>query len=138
MEKSEEKIKNEKYELLVNELLRHSDREHEQNKRRIRIGLRCIVIIPVLFILLMFTVTSNKTVFLLLWILSVVVITMILIGIEYSDYKLQLRTQELREESKGIDSLTADRLRVVEQEMIRIQTNLDDFFSESDEEEEES
>ena len=42
---------------------------HEQNQKRIKIGLRCIYIIPLFFlVLLMIVPDSSKIIFLVLWI----------------------------------------------------------------------
>ena len=63
---------------------------HEQNQKRIKIGLRCIYIIPLFFlVLLMIVPDSSKIIFLVLWIVSLFAIAVYLIGVEYVDYKLQ-------------------------------------------------
>ena len=54
---------------------------HEQNQKRIKIGLRCIYIIPLFF--------------LVLWIVSLFAIAVYLIGVEYVDYKLQEKMNEI-------------------------------------------
>ena len=54
---------------------------HEQNQKRIKIGLRCIYIIPLFF--------------LVLWIVSLFAIAVYLIGVEYVDYTLQEKMNEI-------------------------------------------
>lgn len=69
---------------------------HEQNQKRIKIGLRCIYIIPLFFlVLLMIVPDSSKIIFLVLWIVSLFVIAVYLIGVEYVDYKLQEKMNEI-------------------------------------------
>ena len=69
---------------------------HEQNQKRIKIGLRCIYIIPLFFlVLLMIMPDSSKIIFLVLWIVSLFAIAVYLIGVEYVDYKLQEKMNEI-------------------------------------------
>lgn len=69
---------------------------HEQNQKRIKIGLRCIYIIPLFFlVLLMIVPDSSKLIFLVLWIVSLFAIAVYLIGVEYVDYKLQEKMNEI-------------------------------------------
>ena len=75
----------EKYETLYRELLKYSEETHERNKKRISAGIKCLIIIPVLLLILLFNVTSNKIAFLIIWIMSVLIITGVLIAIEYKD-----------------------------------------------------
>ena len=69
---------------------------HEQNQKRIKIGLRCIYIIPLFFlVLLMIVPDSSKLIFLVLWIVSLFAIAVYLIGVEYVDYKLREKMNEI-------------------------------------------
>ena len=69
---------------------------HEQNQKRIKIGLRCIYIIPLFFlVLLMIVPDSSKIIFLVLWIVSLFAIAVYLIGVEYVGYKLQEKMNEI-------------------------------------------
>ena len=69
---------------------------HEQNQKRIKIGLRCIYIIPLFFlVLLMIVPDSSKLIFLVLCIVSLFAIAVYLIGVEYVDYKLQEKMNEI-------------------------------------------
>jgi uncharacterized protein involved in cysteine biosynthesis len=127
-----------KNEILINELLQYAEDAHERNKKRIDVGLKCLCIIPVVLLILMFTVTSNRMAFLVLWIGSVLIITGALIGIEYSDYKLQMKLNEYREERNEIESLTADQMHFVGRRVRKIHEDLDEMFKipENDEEDE--
>ena len=69
---------------------------HVQNQKRIKIGLRCIYIIPLFFlVLLMIVPDSSKIIFLVLWIVSLFAIAVYLFGVEYVDYKLQEKMNEI-------------------------------------------
>ena len=62
--------KKEDYEKLYDMLLGYEQEIHKKNQKRIRIGLRCLIIIPLIFLALLFWTESSKIVFLILWIVS--------------------------------------------------------------------
>lgn len=81
---------------MYNKLVGYEKTIHEQNQKRIKIGLRCIYIIPLFFlVLLMIVPDSSKIIFLVLWIVSLFAIAVYLIGVEYVDYKLQEKMNEI-------------------------------------------
>lgn len=72
----------------------YAEHMHEQNRRRIKNGLRCIYIVPAVFLFLMFATESSKIIFLVLWIVSLFGIAVYLIVVEYQDYMLQEKMKE--------------------------------------------
>lgn len=54
-----------------------------------RSALKSLLIVPTIFLILLFLTHSSKTIFLVLWIVSMFVIACILIVIEYQDYTLR-------------------------------------------------
>ena len=42
--------------------------EHKTHQNRIKWGIRCVIIIPILFLILMFTMESSKYIYLKLWV----------------------------------------------------------------------
>lgn len=56
--------KKEKYEQMYEMLVTYERKIHEKNQKRISIGLKCIIIIPLIFLFLLFWTESNKVVFL--------------------------------------------------------------------------
>ena len=58
--------KKEDYEKLYDMLLGYEQEIHKKNQKRIRIGLRCLIIIPLIFLALLFWTESSKIVFLIL------------------------------------------------------------------------
>lgn len=122
-------LEEEKYKILYDEFMNYSNQMHKKNKRRIIVGLKCLCIIPILFLILMFTVTENRAAFLVIWILSVLLITSFLIYVEYVDYRLQNQLNKISGTEKTIDALTSDKLRKVQRKARRIQYGLDELFS---------
>ena len=66
--------KKEDYEKLYDMLLGYEQEIHKKNQKRIRIGLRCLIIIPLIFLALLFWTESSKIVFLILWIVSLFIL----------------------------------------------------------------
>lgn len=86
---------------------------HEKNQKRIKVGIRLVVIIPLIFLFVMFKLESSKVVFLVLWIASLFGISIYLIGVEYMDYQLQRKLSELGiREEETIKGLLKEESRV--------------------------
>ena len=77
------------YEQKYNDLVAGLEKMHSKNVSRTRAALRSLLIIPTVFLILLFMTESSKTVFLVLWIASMFVIACVLIVIEYQDYLLR-------------------------------------------------
>ena len=71
----------------------------------IRYGFLAIIIIPLIFLFLLFWTESNKVVFLILWIVSLFLLAAYLILVEYMDYNLQEKLSEINDEGTRVDSL---------------------------------
>lgn len=98
---------------------------HEQNQKRIKIGLRCIYIIPLFFlVLLMIVPDSSKIIFLVLWILSLFAIAVYLIGVEYVDYKLQEKMNEI----SGCDAQSVSPVVQIEDRVQEIAERVEQKF----------
>lgn len=69
--------------------------------KRIKYGFLCMLIIPLIFLILMFSLDS-KLVFLILWIVSLIVLSLYLIVVEYIHDKIQQQTD--------LNGLTSDEL----------------------------
>ena len=76
-------------------ILEYQQEMHEKNQKRIKYGIRCVLMIPLIFMAVMFALDSNKVVFLVLWIVSLFAISIYLIVVEYSDYQAQMKLSEL-------------------------------------------
>jgi hypothetical protein len=77
------------YEKMYNDLMACLNDMHEHNVHRMRMALRSLLIVPTIFLVMLFFTNSSKTIFLVLWIVSMFVIAVILIVIEYQDYTLR-------------------------------------------------
>ena len=84
-----------KYHQLYDRLLDEVKRLHELIKVGIRQGLKMLVIVPLLFMLVMFLTQGSKGIFLVLWIVSTFVIAAFLIALEYVDHGIQKRLEEI-------------------------------------------
>lgn len=120
----------EKYENMYERLVSYEKGIHEQNQRRIRIGLKCILVIPLIFLLLLFWTDSNKVVFLILWIVSLFGIAVYLISVEYIDYNLQEKLNEICSEDQGtVDALLGQKLDTVGEGIRHMVEKLDDSLN---------
>lgn len=98
---------------------------HEQNQKLIKIGLRCIYIIPLFFlVLLMIVPDSSKIIFLVLWIVSLFAIAVYLIGVEYVDYKLQEKMNEI----SGCDAQSVSPVVQIEDRVQEIAERVEQKF----------
>ena len=77
------------YEEIFQKVLDYEQTLHEKNRKRIKIGLKCIWIVPRFFLALLFLTGSNKVIFLILWIVSLFALSIYLIVVEYMDHNLQ-------------------------------------------------
>lgn len=85
----------EEEQLIFNKMLEYYTESHRKNKKRIRVGMICMIVIPLIFLMLMFTMNSSKIVYLVFWIISLFALCTYLIAVEYMDYNLQERMKEL-------------------------------------------
>lgn len=85
----------EKYKEMYDKFINYEQNLHEQNQKRIRVGLKINIILPLFFLILSFAISEGKLVFLLLWIISLFGIATYLIYVEYSDYKMLEQLKEL-------------------------------------------
>ena len=114
--------KNKKYHQLYDRLLQEVELLHERIKVGIRQGLKMLVIVPLLFMLVMFLTQGSKGIFLVLWIVSTFVIAAFLIALEYVDHGIQKRLEEITgmENTLPEDSIMPDieieELRLIAQD----------------------
>lgn len=114
-----DKQKLEKFENLYEMVMDFEKKSHEKNQKRIRIGLRCLYIIPAIFLFLLMVMKSSKIIFLALWIISLFILAVYLIVVEYMDYNLQNHVNKLEGKKNGeVESLI---------EMDRFEKNVDRF-----------
>mgnify|MGYP006345997157 FL=1 len=122
--------KEKKYEKMYDILLDYEQKIHQKNQKRIRIGLKCIILIPLIFLILLFWTGSSKTIFLVLWIVSLFVIATYLIAVEYGDYKLQEKLNELDDRGDAsVESLLGNGILDAENTLKTAIQKLDDSLN---------
>lgn len=90
---------------MYNRLMEYERQQHESNQKKIKVGIRLLWIIPLIFLALLFITDSSKPIFLVLWIVSLFVLAVYLIMVEYADYNLQEKMNEINGNRDGFDSL---------------------------------
>lgn len=67
---------------------------HEKNQKKIRVGLKVNILLPLVFLVISFISNGSKLVFLILWIVSLFGISFYLLYIEFTDFKMQHKMRE--------------------------------------------
>ena len=80
--------------VVIAEITAFAENMHAKNQHKKKVCLRCMMIIPLVFMVLMFTMDTAKVVYLLLWVIS------LFIFIDYIDDKLARKLNELNIEIK--------------------------------------
>ncbi len=62
---------------------------HKKNQKKIRVGLKINLLLPLIFLVISFLSDRSKLAFLVLWIVSLFGISFYLLYVEYMDFKLQ-------------------------------------------------
>ena len=98
---------NKQMDQLYGQFIKYQERLHEKNQRKIRIGLKVNILLPLVFLIISFMSDASKLVFLVLWIVSLFGIAFYLLYVEYTDTKMQEKMQEfgLVEEGTEHDAL---------------------------------
>ena len=87
-------------------------REHKRNKDRIKYGIIAMLVIPIIFLTLLFVVNSSKVIFLVMWIASLFIISGYLIAIEYKDYIVGNEYDDsLIDTAKAISDITKNYIK---------------------------
>ena len=97
-------MSNDKYRKAYNMVIEYEKEAHRKNQRRIAVGLKLIIIIPLIFLALLFFTGSSKVIFLILWIVSLFILAAYLITVEYMDYNLMERMAKLRGQDKDMEN----------------------------------
>lgn len=97
-------MSNDKYRKAYNMVIEYEKEAHRKNQKRIAVGLKLIIIIPLIFLALLFFTGSSKVIFLILWIVSLFILAAYLITVEYMDYNLMERMAKLRGENDDMEN----------------------------------
>lgn len=96
-----------KYSQLYQALLQEVLQFHNGNQRRIRKGMLSLLLVPLVFLVLLFLSEGSRVIFLLLWIVSMFGIAAYLITVEYIDYEMQNKVKRITKKEVELDQLTA-------------------------------
>ena len=96
-----------KYSQLYQALLQEVLQFHNGNQRRIRKGMLSLLLVPLVFLVLLFLSEGSRVIFLLLWIVSMFGIAAYLIAVEYVDYEMQNKVKKITQKEVELDQLTA-------------------------------
>ena len=91
------------YEKIYRQVKEYEARMHEKNQRKIRMGFKINIIIPLVFLFLCFIIPGTKFLFLMLWIISLFGIAFYLLYVEYTDYKALNKMKEFGVIDEDID-----------------------------------
>lgn len=94
-----------KYEQMYRRIMKYEDEIHKANQKRIKTGMKCLIFVPLIFLFLLFVTDSDKVIFLVLWIVSLFLIAIYLIYVEYSDFLLQEEIGKLADQEREIEGL---------------------------------
>lgn len=110
-----------------------SEKLHAKNQKRIKNGIICIFVIPLIFLIVLFAADSSKVVYLLLWVISMFIIAAYLISVAYIDYTMQEKLEKL-----GLEIKNGDRALIGNdfETLIDAVKNKRPLFSSSDEDDE--
>ena len=104
---------------------------HEANQKRIRVGLKVNIFLPLVFLFLSFVTNGSKLVFLILWIVSLFGIAAYLIYVEYMDYKLQEQLADFNGEKDEIrPALIGANVEAAEEQISHRIDRIDDIIEE--------
>ena len=95
----------EKQDNRYNNLSSYAKELHENNKKRIKISGIVLLLLPVVLGLIRWMTDSDKTVFLMIWVLCMFVLSVYLVSVEYLDHVLQKRINGMSNSEEHYDSL---------------------------------
>ena len=94
-----------RYEALYTQLLERGLVMHINNKKRIKVGLIILVLLPVILDIIRILTGSDKIVFLIIWVICMFVLCIYLIWIEYIDDSVQKTLEEVTDTEADFDVL---------------------------------
>ena len=99
---------NKKYEKVYSELLEFVINLHERNKKRIKYGKIFLVILPIILVFIRLFTNGDKVVFLIIWVITMFMAAVYLIGIEYLDESIKKKLSDMTDKEMELDSLLED------------------------------
>lgn len=97
-----------RYDNLYAEMLQYVKELHEKNKKRIKTGIILLFVLPVVLGLVRWLTDSDKTVFLILWVIGMFILAAYLISIEYMDHTIQEKLKTMTDTEEDLGGLLDD------------------------------
>ncbi|MBQ9391650.1 MAG: hypothetical protein IJU02_05620 [Lachnospiraceae bacterium] len=91
------------YEKIYDKFIEYETHLHEKNQRKIKVGFKVNILLPLVFLFLCFIIPGTKFLFLMLWIISLFGIAAYLVYVEYTDYKMLSKMKEFGVYDEDID-----------------------------------
>jgi len=108
-------------ELVYEKFMELQQQVHIKNQKKIKVGLKVNIFLPLIFLVISFITERSKLVFLVLWIVSLFGISFYLLYVEFMDFKLQEQLQEL-----GIMEKEAEAQILIGEEVLQ---GIDDIYN---------
>ena len=108
-----------------NNLSSYAKELHENNKKRIKISGIVLILLPVILGLIRWMTDSDKTVFLMIWVLCMFILSVYLVSIEYLDHVLQKRINGMTGPEEQYDSLVNGEEIIPDKVKERVRDRLD-------------
>ncbi len=83
-----------KHEEMMELFIDYQKQLHEKNQKKIRVGLKVNILLPLVFLIISFLTNGSKLIFLILWIVSLFGISFYLLYVEFTDFKMQEKMKE--------------------------------------------
>lgn len=96
------------YAELYERLFEKGETMHANNKKRIRIGLILLGLLPVILIIIRLLTDSDRVVFLIIWVLCMFAICIYLVSIEFIDDSLRKTLEDVTERDTDFGELIPD------------------------------
>jgi hypothetical protein len=97
---------------LYERLLVRGEAMHANNKKRIRVGLILLGLLPVILIIIRLLTDSDRVVFLIIWVLCMFAVCIYLISIEFIDDSLGKTLEDVTEKEADFGVLIPDSAEV--------------------------
>ena len=110
----EDRKQDNRYEALYTQLLERGMDLHMNNKRRIRVALIVLVLLPVILDIIRNLTESDKVLFLIIWVICMFAVCIYLISIEYIDDTVKKTLEEVTDREADFDVLFVDGDKIEE------------------------
>ena len=106
-------------------LVLYAEELHAKNKKRIKASGIALIVLPIVLGLVRWLTDSDKTVFLIIWVIFMFLISILLVGIEYSDHTLYRRIKQMTGTDAEYDTLVDGQDVVSDKVKEKIRDRLD-------------